>query len=414
MNAIETIETHPKEDWEKPHDYFIRISDISGYTYSSIKTAFYRMSKEDRQIQGLTLSKVVEHPGGTETSVYTRKTDEVDTSGLVVDRVTTSPNGGQWVKYKASESLTEQDIENVMAKVIENHPIETALIEVKRPANKKQLNVIITDDHIGIDTNPEKIGLFAYKYDKETYYSKIDEVLSSIKKEVDHNGTFDELVINNLGDLEDGWNGYTTRGGHQLPQNLTNEETFEVAITSRMKMIQALVDMKAANKIIMRVVTNSNHSASFALIVGKAIKLLCKGLYSETFVFIDVLRKFIEHRRYGKHCFLLTHGKDKKEMRSGLPLVLNDKSINYVRSYLDFHKIKDDNVHVWKGDAHRFASTSTKTFDYTSFRTFSPVSNWIGTNFGDIHHPGYSIIIVSKDTDYVTEQHYKINYDKII
>ena len=413
MNAFETIQAHPKMGGEKPHDYFIRISDISGYTYSSIKTAFYRMSKEDRQIQGLTLSKVVEHPGGTETSVYTRKTDEVDTTGLVVDRVTTSPNGGQWVKYKASESLTEQDIENVMAKVIENHPIEPAPIEVKRPANKKQLNVIITDDHIGIDTNPEKIGLFAYKYDKETYFSKIDEVLSSIKKEVAHNGTFDELVINNLGDLEDGWNGYTTRGGHQLPQNLTNEETFEIAVTSRMRMIQALVDMKAANKIIMRVVTNSNHSASFALIVGKAIKLLCKGLYSETFVFIDVLRKFIEHRRYGKHCFLLTHGKDKKEMRSGLPLTLNDKSINYVRSYLDFHKITDENVHLWKGDAHRFASTSTKTFDYTSFRTFSPISNWIGTNFGDIHHPGYSIIIVSKDTNDITEQHYKINYDKI-
>jgi hypothetical protein len=235
----------------------------------------------------------------------------------------------------------------------------------------------------------------------------------SIQKEVDYTGTFDELVINNLGDLEDGWNGYTTRGGHQLPQNLTNEETFEVAVTSRMKIIRTLVEMKAANKIIMRVVTNSNHSASFALIVGKAIKLLCKELYSETFVFVDVLRKFIEHRRYGKHCFLLTHGKDKKEMRSGLPLVLNDKAINYVRSYLDFHKITDENVHLWKGDAHRFAATSTKTFDYTSFRTFSPISNWIGTNFGDVHHAGYSIIIVSKDTDDITEQHYKINYEKI-
>lgn len=413
MNAIETIQAHPKENWEKPHDYFVRISGISGYTYNSVKTAFYRMSKEDRQIQGLTLSKVVEHPGGSETSVYTRKTDEVDTSGLVVDRVTTSPNGGQWVKYKASENLTEQDIENVISKVIKNHSIKPAKVKVKRSANKKQLNVIITDDHIGIDTNPEKIGLFAYKYDKETYFNKINEVLLSIKKEVDYNGTFDELVINNLGDLEDGWNGYTTRGGHQLPQNLTNEETFEVAVTSRMKIIRALVEMKAANKIIMRVVTNSNHSASFALIVGKAIKLLCKELYSETFVFVDVLRKFIEHRRYGKHCFLLTHGKDKKEMRSGLPLVLNDKAINYVRSYLDFHKITDENVHLWKGDAHRFASTSTKTFDYTSFRTFSPISNWIGTNFGDVHHAGYSIIIVSKDTDDITEQHYKINYEKI-
>jgi len=34
-------------------------------------------------------------------------------------------------------------------------------------------------------------------------------------------------ILGGLGDLMDGYNGHTTRGGHELPQNMTNEEAFD-------------------------------------------------------------------------------------------------------------------------------------------------------------------------------------------
>ena len=43
-------------------------------------------------------------------------------------------------------------------------------------------------------------------------------------------GAFYSIYVCDLGDAVDGWNGYTTRGGHKLPQNMSNKEVFETYV----------------------------------------------------------------------------------------------------------------------------------------------------------------------------------------
>lgn len=417
MKSAKTlILENERYEGESVNGWCKRLSLIEGHSWYSIKVRYYKLLKDGIiENDGLVLKKVVTHANGTKTTVHGQNSEIVDTSGMAIERVTTSPNGGQWIKYK-NEGLSEDGIEEVLSKMMSKHPSKVTIIDKPKTVSKASLNVIITDDHIGLDTNPEGIGLFPYVYDEKAYAKSMEKVFRSILKEYNSYGTFEEIVINNLGDLEDGWDGQTTRGGHDLPQVMTNDEVFEMAVDSRLDLIGKIVSHKVAKKIKLRVVTNSNHSASFAVIVAKSIKKICALIYDEDLVEIDILRKFIEHRGYGDHCFLLSHGKDKKEMKAGLPDKLNDKAVIYLNSYIDFHNLRDKYkyFHVWKGDRHVLNVSDHKNFDYTSFRALCPPSNWAGTNFGDVTNPGYSIIVVPKNKEEISESHIKLHYKKAI
>jgi hypothetical protein len=247
------------------------------------------------------------------------------------------------------------------------------------PTINKALKVTITDSHVGMNPNPGNNSLFQYEYNSEIYNKSIEKVYNSILKEHATFGTFDLLLLDDLGDLADGWNGYTTRGGHNLPQNMSNAEVFEVCVDAYVNLIRSLVEANVANKIILRCVCNDNHSGDFALIINKGIQKIINLMYSKDIVEVDIF--------------------------------LNDKAIRLITDYIEHYEINSKFIHVEKGDLHQIGYQRTKKFDYRNFMSFAPPSSWIQHNFGD-SYSGYSIQVIPKFNNEISHTDYFIEYDK--
>jgi hypothetical protein len=105
----------------------------------------------------------------------------------------------------------EKSIENVLSKFNkEDYIFNPDQLE----SNLKAIKATTTDDHVGLEPNPNGNGLFKYEYNAEIYSQSYEKVFKSIIKEFNTHGKFDLLLLDNLGDEQDGWNGLTTRGGH--------------------------------------------------------------------------------------------------------------------------------------------------------------------------------------------------------
>jgi len=315
--------------------------------------------------------------------------------------------------YFSENALTKEAVEETFKMMLESYQ-ESFLVRNFR-ANKletpKALKATLSDDHIGMNPNPNGNSLFQYEYNAEIYNQGIEKVFYSILKEYNTHGTFDVIFLQRLGDAADGWNGYTTRGGHELPQNMTNAEVFQTCVDANVRLIRNIIESGIANKVVMWTVSNDNHAGDFGLIINMAVKTAINLMYSEDVAEIDILEKFIEHRTYGDHCFLMTHGKDKKEMKRGLPLVLNPLAENYLNKYIRHYNIDSKYIHVEKGDLHQIGYGRCLEFDYRNFMSFAPPSNWVQHNFGP-GYSGYSIQVIPKHSNEISHTDYFIEYAK--
>jgi hypothetical protein len=185
-----------------------------------------------------------------------------------------------------SESNLKEEITDAFDELLSKYQSEGVKeFKPKKIDEPKALKVTLSDEHIGMNPSPNAAGsLFQYEYNSEIYVNSLQDVYSSILKEFNTHGTFELLLLDDLGDREDGWDSNTTRGGHGLEQNMTNAEIFDVCVDSKIRLIESLVNAQVANKIILRTVTNSNHSNDFALIVNKAIEKIINRIYSTKIV----------------------------------------------------------------------------------------------------------------------------------
>ena len=229
------------------------------------------------------------------------------------------------------------------------------------------IKVTLSDMHVGLEPNPHDSGMFEYSYNKEIFYHNIDYVYSRILDHFNSNGTFDLLIIDDLGDGLDGYEGKTTRGGHGLEQNMSSKEAFETFVGAKLSLIERCIDEGVAAKYLIRNVCNDNHAGSFASISNMAIKMLLDRIYEESVVDFYILEKFMSHFTYGDHAFIITHGKDSKYMFKGLPYQLNDKTVAFINEYIDHFGIDNKFIHLEKGDLHRIGYDRTKKFDYKEY-----------------------------------------------
>jgi len=292
----------------------------------------------------------------------------------------------------SDDGISTEDIEDVVKSVLSDHkPIEVRSNDI---AFESALKVVLSDMHVGLEPNPEGKSLFQYEYDAEIFNNNLADVYDSIMQEYKEHGTFELFILDDLGDGLDGWDGFTTRGGHKLDQNMNNKEAFDVYVKGKYNLIRGIIESGVANKYVIRSVSNCNHSGDFGWIANKTVEYMisCSGVDNVEFV---LLERFMEHFTWGDHCFILTHGKDKKHMNRGLPLVLNDRTTNFINDYIDHYDIKSKHVHVEKGDLHQVGYQRTRKFDYRNYMTFAPPSAWVQHNFGDTYS-GYSVQIVPK------------------
>jgi len=200
----------------------------------------------------------------------------------------------------------------------------------------------------------------------------------------------------------------TTRGGHPLEQDMDNKDAFKTYIHGKLDLIYRLHSMGIANKIIVKNSVNCNHAGDFGYMANYAIKMYCDAVYND--IEYDILERFIDHWYYGEHCFIQSHGKDKKYMKSGMPVKLNPATETFINQYIERYKIKSKYIHFEKADQHQVAFDMRKKFDYSNFMSLAPPSNWAQHNFGDGYF-GFSLQIIEKDKKMPTTKHTFIDYE---
>lgn len=352
MTALEAFKAYPKNEDELTMSYFERLAKITGLSSGYIRKKYY-----------INPGKLVHE-------------DKADFKNI--------KHG--WRKIKGmSYFFTNPDYEK---QLIDFDTIDWQTIfetdkkieTVAQPKRKGKFDrLVYTDVHVGMEVNKDGIALYGGKWDEEEVMLRLNKLVHTVLNRQKSN----TLIIDDLGDLMDGWNAKTVRNEHDLPQNMSNEIAFETALKFKVEMIKRL--HKSYKKIICHNITNDNHSSAFGYVVNSAFKHFIEQIYSN--VKVTNYRKFINHYKIGNNTFIVTHGKDKENMKIGFKPILDARHKDKINSYIDSNYLLEKGVRIEfsKGDSHQclFDMCSSNRFDYFNYPAFSPASNWVQTNFSD-------------------------------
>lgn len=305
----------------------------------------------------------------------------------------------------------KDDIVWTVSRLISEAKIDKVFLP-KIKKGEQALKVTISDTHVWLNPNPDWKGLFQYEYNTQLFMDWIEQVYNSVYKEYQTHWAFDLVLIQDLWDGLDWRNGFTTRGWHQLDQNMDNMSAFETYVMGKVRLIESIFKAGITDKIIVRDVCQDNHSGDFWLIANFTIQKIIDRTFGEWKIEFQRITRFMEHFTYGDHCFILTHGKDEKHMKSWLPFRLTEKAINFITDYIEHYGINSKYIHIEKGDLHQIWYERKKRFDYRNHMSFAPGSAWVAHNFGDTYS-GYSIDIIPKYSSSIAHTDYFIDYKKI-
>ena len=293
-----------------------------------------------------------------------------------------------WLKTKQSSIFVknpeyiEPQTEVELEKEIDfTNIFKDLVVPIKLPKIERKLylsifdRLVYTDVHIGMEVNQNGYSL----YDGAWNEAEVDKRLEIMVAQTLINKQSDTLYIHELGDFMDGYDAVTTRGGHSLPQNMDNQKAFDVGLAFKIKMIDALIPYY--NQIECINICNDNHAGSFGYIVNSAFKAYIELKYEN--VKVTNQRKFIDHYIVENRCFILTHGKDDKNMKFGFKPHLDAVQIEKIKNYIDEYRLHYFTIEFSKGDSHQLLLdfTSSSAFEYQNFGAFSPPSDWVKTNF---------------------------------
>lgn len=236
--------------------------------------------------------------------------------------------------------------------------------------------LVITDIHIGMDVNKDGYSLYDGEWNEDVLFKRLGELVSHTI----NNKKSNTLIIQDLGDYLDGFDGFTTRGGHKIPQNMDNQGMFDIGLKFKIALVDNL--MPYFDKIQFVNICNDNHAGSFGYVVNSAFKAYIELKYPNNIEVINQ-RKFIDHYIVKNRCFILTHGKDDKSLKFGFKPILDSPQIEKIKNYIDEYRLYQYKIEFSKGDSHQlmFDFTSSTAFEYQNFGAFSPPSDWVKTNF---------------------------------
>lgn len=235
-----------------------------------------------------------------------------------------------------------------------------------------------SDKHVGAKT--KDTSLYDNFWNAEIFEQRLLATLDDYILSAGMLERFDKVLIADLGDSVDGWNGKTTRGGHQLPQNMNNKETFDVYARVMCKFMDSLIALDLANEYEFIAMSNDNHGGDFSYIVNRAVEIYLNVKYPQ--IKTSVREQFIDCYEYGNHVFMFTHGKDDTDMKFGLPLNLDQKTELTINEFIDDRKLHDNWLHFIKGDLHSEALNFGKKFRYRNVLSLFGSSSWSMLNYG--------------------------------
>lgn len=237
------------------------------------------------------------------------------------------------------------------------------------------LIIWLSDLHIGAYN--EKFGFYQLpNYDKKEIKRRLDKIISTFAGK-----SYDNVLIADLGDSIDQYNKETTRGGHLLPNNMTDKEMSHLYLDCMEYFFYNIKDLVKSKSYVYFSIGESNHSGNFgwALNLALSYKLQQKGW--KTYVSDYPIDEF----NIDNNVFICTHGKDNQNQSKQFPLTLNPQTELYFANYIAEKNLNKGNnkIYVVKGDLHQYAYTSGKQFDYVSVGSMYATSNYIAANWGN-------------------------------
>ncbi len=323
-----------------------------------------------------------------------------------------TPEGSFFVRVKQEGGEAERTIAEAIKDIISDSGIRPyEPIEVK-PEREELINGILSDMHVGLNPNPNRRAMYPVEYGPGIFRDNMNKFYGSLKGNVDQLGPVSMMGILDLGDGMDGMHKLTTRGGHELEQNLDNIDQFQTFVGEKLRLAENLIHSGMAKRYIFNNVSNDNHAGDFAAIANMTIQMILERSYPKEVVMFRVMHKPLEHFIYGDHAYIVMHGKDQQYQFKGLPLILNPQTEKYIRAYIDYHKITSRFIHVLKGDLHQNAYSRCQLFDYRSLCSFAPPSQWVSSNFPG-SYSGYAIQRVPKWSGEVQHTDYLLEFDRV-
>ena len=246
-------------------------------------------------------------------------------------------------------------------------------------SSENNLMLHFADFHIGAevsDTTPVK-----NTWNEEELYKRLHKVLIKI---VNFNLKFDTIVINILGDMIDGMDGMTARRDHFLPQNMSNTEQARVYIESIIWFVSQLHSLELCNQVKIYSVKCGNHGGDYEYIVNKSIELALKNIFPD-FVDFTLFDKFLNHYEFQNRLFIITHGKDEKDMKRNWPLNLNPDVKGKLHEYLRNNKIdySYEDINIIKGDLHSENINTTEFYTYRNCLSLFGSSAYCQLNYSE-------------------------------
>lgn len=292
-------------------------------------------------------------------------------------------NGTHMVYNMVFNQTTLEDVgidEEFIESVVKKHIIPSSYAPPASPNSSSWFDrLVITDIHIGMSTEGGRnvTPLYDFKWDEAELTKRLALLIDHVKKFKKGN----VLVIDELGDYMDGLLGQTTRGGHELPQNMSDKEAFELGVKFKLDLISNLID--DYDKIIFNSITEDNHSGIFGYFVNSTIKKIAEQSYGAKIEY-NLMERFINHYLIGGHTFVISHGKDSEALKFGFKPILDAKQAEKIDQYCKEYKLYDGSlIEFSKGDSHQclLDYTSSNDFQYCNYPAFSPPSNWVKSNF---------------------------------
>lgn len=299
-----------------------------------------------------------------------------DTTGLELKFVTTTPGGGAFVRHEkpAQKRLSADDIREIV-KEVSDVPISKK--EWKPKALKGYSQILsLGDVHIGMAAED---NIFNLKWNRKILFKRADKLLEQIDEKAK------EVVFVFGGDMADGLKGMTNRGGHKLPQNMSDKEQLRTSKDFVLYLFDNAVRITKAG-IKAYFVTNSNHPGiidfATAEIVGAVVPNRYKGQ-----VQFNVEESFFGHFRVNNTDHIFTHGYDEDKMLRGMPRFLRPKDIELVEKYMDHKNIK--RAYLWRYDQHQSSKVVYSKFIDIMTPAFSNPSSWVALNFAADYKGGF-------------------------
>lgn len=304
---------------------------------------------------------------------------------------------------KENEDLKnlKEGVHDLIKDYLVKESIVKSNIELSELSHSKARALVIhlSDMHVGASVPNESI--YDNEYNMDVIMSRMNKIIDMIRREAAIYGKFSCIVINNLGDSLDGYNNQTCRGGRYLPQNMTNKEQMINFIESIVYLVGSINNLDLADSIMYKSVGDSNHDGDFGYAANFALCTILNSKFDN--VHAAVFDKPIGHYNLGYHTYILFHGKDSSDMKSNMPLTIDNRTENFINEYLNA-KINNDvissnsKIHFIKGDLHNSATTYGKQFRYKSVGSFFGSSKWVHSNFGNTKAcVDYDIISLTND-----------------